>query len=63
MCSVVVFVAAVAPGVAPLIEGEADGVRRRRLLPPQQPALATEGAASARVTEARPQVTECASCL
>ena len=63
MCSVVVFVAAVAPGVAPLIEGEAVGLRRRRLLPPQQPALATKGAASARVTKTRTQVTESTSCL
>ena len=63
MCSVVVFVSTVAPGVAPLIEGEAGGVRSSRLLPPQQPALAIEGAASARVTKTRTQVTECTSCL
>ena len=63
MCPVGVFVATVAPGVAPPVEGEAAGVRHPGLLPPQQPALAAQGAASARVTVALSPVTECASGL
>ena len=47
VCPVGVLVAAVAPGVASPVEGEAAGVRRPGLLPPQQPALGAQGAASA----------------
>ena len=39
VCSVVVFVATVAPGVASRVEGEAGGGRRPGLVSPQQLAL------------------------
>ena len=39
VCSVVVFVATVAPGVTPGVEGEAGGGRRPGLVAPQQLAL------------------------
>ena len=63
VCPVGVLVATVAPSVAPPVEGEAAGVRRPGLPPPQQPALSTQGAASAGMTVAPAPVTECASRL
>ena len=58
VCPVGVLVAAVAPGVAPPVEGEAAGVRHPGLLPPQQPALGAQGAAAAGVTVAPAPLTE-----